>query len=215
MPQARIPLASSYKLGDTITVNGKTITFVASSATPNANQVRVTDSVQTLLTKIDALTGATTPSTISGGVISLHSGAAGGLSISSSNPAALDALGFNGTVTVPPPANALSASFSPGDVITVDGTAITFVAATATPGPDQIRVTNSVGSLLSMMNSITGTTNPSTINASTGAITLHTGTAADLSVSSNSPAFQALGFGTTMTAKRTGGGGTRHRLCHR
>ncbi|MEO6781538.1 MAG: flagellar hook-basal body complex protein, partial [Bradyrhizobium sp.] len=45
-----------------------------------------------------------------------------------------------------------------------------------------------------------------TINASTGAITLHTGTAQNLSVSSSAPAFGALGFNTTMTASRTGGG---------
>ena len=41
-----------------------------------------------------------------------------------------------------------------------------------------------MSSLLSTIDGITGTGNPSTINASTGAITLHTGTAQDLSVAS-------------------------------
>ena len=44
-------LAASFAAGDTITVNGTPITFVASGAT--GNQLNVTDSVQTLLTKID------------------------------------------------------------------------------------------------------------------------------------------------------------------
>ena len=57
---------------------------------------------------------------------------------------------------------------------------------------------------MSKIGSITGVT--PTINASTGAITLHTGTAQNLSVTSSAPAFGALGFNTTMTASRTGGG---------
>jgi hypothetical protein len=44
-------LATNFAVGDTITVNGKTLTFVASGA--QANQLNVTDSIQTLLTKID------------------------------------------------------------------------------------------------------------------------------------------------------------------
>ncbi len=61
-----------------------------------------------------------------------------------------------------------------------------------------------VGTLLAKIGAITGVA--PTINASTGAITLHTGTAQDLSVSSSSPAFGALGFTSPMTAARTGGG---------
>ena len=44
-------LATSFAAGDSITVNGTPITFVASGAT--GNQLNVTDSVQTLLSKID------------------------------------------------------------------------------------------------------------------------------------------------------------------
>jgi flagellar hook protein FlgE len=194
-------LASSFAVNDSITVNGTKITFVASGAT--GNQLNIGDSVQTLLTKIDSITGTTAPSTVSGGVIKLNNNSAGGaLSVTSSKPAAFAALGFSGPVTAP--TNSLTTSFVPGDVITVDGTPITFVAANATPGPNQIKVTDTVGSLLTMIGTITGV--PPTINASTGAITLHTGTAANLSVASSAPAFAALGFATTMTAARTGGG---------
>ncbi len=91
-------LSTNFAAGDTITVNGTPITFVAAGATGN-NQVNVTDSVQTLLTKIDAITGTTTPSTIGGGVIALHTDAAASLSVTSSNAAAFAALGLPATVT--------------------------------------------------------------------------------------------------------------------
>ena len=65
-------LATSFAAGDTITVNGTPITFVASGAT--GNQLNITDSVQALLTKIDSITGTNNPSTISNGAIALHGG---------------------------------------------------------------------------------------------------------------------------------------------
>src|SRR3569833_1124153 len=88
-------IGSNFAVGNTITVNGQAITFVASGASGN-NQVNITDSVQTLLGKIDALSGTSTPSTVSGGVISLRSDTGSGLSVSSSNTAAFAALGFSG-----------------------------------------------------------------------------------------------------------------------
>jgi flagellin-like hook-associated protein FlgL len=94
-------LASSFAAGDTITVNGTPITFVASGAT--GNQVNVTDNVQALLTKIDSISGTDTPSTVTGGVIALHGGDGVSLSVSSSNTAAFAALGFSA------PANANAA----------------------------------------------------------------------------------------------------------
>ncbi len=95
-------LATNFAAGDTITVNGTPITFVASGAT--GNQLNVTDSVQTLLTKIDSITGTSTPSTISGGVVTLHTDNAANLTVTSSNPAAFAALGFPATAmaTLPP-----------------------------------------------------------------------------------------------------------------
>ena len=100
------------------------------------------------------------------------------------------------------PSDSLTTNFVAGDTITVDGTVLTFVASGATG--NQLNVTDTVGTLLNKIGAITGVT--PTINASTGAITLHTGTAQNLSVSSSAPAFAALGFNTTMTASRTGGG---------
>ena len=93
-------LSTNFAAGDTITVNGTPITFVASGAT--GNQVNVTDSVQTLLTKIDSITGTTNPSTISGGAISLHGGSNANLTVTSSNTTAFAALGFGATVTATP-----------------------------------------------------------------------------------------------------------------
>jgi flagellar hook-associated protein 3 FlgL len=96
-------LTTNFAAGDTITVNGTPITFVASGATGN-NQLNVTDSVQTLLKKIDSITGTSSPSTISGGVIALHTDDAATLTVTSSNSAAFAALGFGvaATATLPP-----------------------------------------------------------------------------------------------------------------
>ena len=93
-------LATNFGAGDTITVNGTAITFVASGAT--GNQLNVTDSVQALLTKIDSITGTTNPSTISGGAITLHGGNGTDLTVTSSNTAAFASLGFGATVTGSP-----------------------------------------------------------------------------------------------------------------
>ena len=102
-------LATNFAAGDTITVNGTPITFVASGAV-GGNQVNVTDSVQTLLTKIDAISGTSTPSTISGGVIALHTDNAVGFAVTSSNPAAFGALGFGATATATQPPLRVSGS---------------------------------------------------------------------------------------------------------
>jgi flagellar hook protein FlgE len=84
----------------------------------------------------------------------------------------------------------------------VDGTTFTFVASGAVG--NQLNVTDTVGNLFTKITGITGVS--PTINPATGAITLHTGTGQNLSISSSSPAFGALGFATTVTAARTGGG---------
>ncbi len=107
--------------------------------------------------------------------------------------------------------NSLPKAFAPGDTLTVDGTVITFVAG-ATTSPNQISLdtpAGTVGDLLNKIGSITGVT--PTIEAATGKITLHTGSAQDLTVSAGSTtsaadAFGALGFSTTATASRAGGG---------
>jgi flagellar hook protein FlgE len=109
--------------------------------------------------------------------------------------------------------DSISANFSAGsvgppvvaaDTITVNGTVITFVASGAVG--NQLNVTDNITTLLAKIDSISGTSVASTISA--GSITLHSGTNADLSVSSsNTAAFAALGFTGTVTATRGGGGG--------
>jgi flagellar hook-associated protein 3 FlgL len=94
-------LGTNFAAGDTITVNGTSIQFVASGAT--GNQLNVGDSVQTLLSKIDSITGTTNASTVNGGVIALHGGNDTSLTITSSNTAAFAALGFApGPITAQP-----------------------------------------------------------------------------------------------------------------
>jgi flagellar hook protein FlgE len=109
------------------------------------------------------------------------------------------------------PSNSLTTNFIAGDTITVDGQVINFVNTGSTAGttaigvtPINIDISDTVGTLLGKIGAITGVA--PTINASTGAITLHTGTAANLSVSSSASAFGALGFTSPVTAVRTGGG---------
>ncbi|MCA1477465.1 MULTISPECIES: flagellar hook-basal body complex protein [Bradyrhizobium] len=91
-------LTSGFSPGDTITVNGQTLTFMASGAS-GANQINVTDNITTLLGKIDALSGASGSSVSSGGVITLNTGTVSNLTVSSSNSAAFSALGFTSTIT--------------------------------------------------------------------------------------------------------------------
>jgi len=86
-------LASNIAVGDTLVVNGTTINFVASGAT--GNQINVTDDVQTLLAKIDSITGAT-GSTVAAGKITLNTGTAADLTLGGS---ALSKLGLTAGTT--------------------------------------------------------------------------------------------------------------------
>ena len=100
------------------------------------------------------------------------------------------------------PSDSLQTGFAVGNTITVDGTTLTFVN-TGTAG-NNIDVTDNVGTLLSKIQAITGAA--PTIDATTGAITLHTGTAQNLSITSSAAAFTALGFSDPVTLARNGGG---------
>ena len=105
-----------FTAGDTLTVNGQTISFynsTAASPTPNAagNALNTTyldlatANVGNLLSAVDSITGTSTPSTVSGGVVTLNTDNAASLNITSSNPAALKALGFSSSpiTAVQPP----------------------------------------------------------------------------------------------------------------
>jgi len=137
-------LTSSFAANDTITVNGQTITFVAAGATGN-NQINVTDNVQTLLKKIDALTGTSTPSTISGGVITLHTDNASTLSVTSSNATAFAALGFTTSpVTAAQPPLRVSGSPLGSATSLVNGSANTVSWYTGNTGPGSARSTATI-----------------------------------------------------------------------
>jgi flagellar hook protein FlgE len=98
-------LTAGFVNGDTITVDGKTITFsstVATSTNANGGTINLTTgTVGNVLTAIDQITGTTTPSSVAGGAITLQSGTAGNLTVTSTDSAAFAALGFSGTVTAP------------------------------------------------------------------------------------------------------------------
>ncbi|WP_426408087.1 flagellar hook-basal body complex protein [Bradyrhizobium ganzhouense] len=99
----------------------------------------------------------------------------------------------------------LSSGFANNDTITINGQTLTFVAPPATAsGANQISTTDNVSNLLLKIDGLTGATGSSISN---GVITLNTGTVKDLSVtSSNTSAFAALGFTSTITKSRGGGG---------
>jgi len=135
-------LTSSFAPGDTITVDGTTLTFVASGAT--GNQLNVTDNVQALLSKIDQITGTSTPSTIHGGVITLHTDDASTLSVTSSNATAFTALGFTGTVSAAQPPLRVSGSPLSSATSLVNGSANTVKWYTGNSGPGSARSTATV-----------------------------------------------------------------------
>jgi flagellar hook-associated protein 3 FlgL len=135
-------LAASFAPGNTITVNGTAISFVASGAT--GNQLNVTDSVQALLSKIDQITGTSKPSTVSGGVITLRTDNAAALSITSSNAPAFAALGFSGTVSAAQPPLRVSGSPLGSATSLVNGSANTVSWYTGHSGPGSARASSTV-----------------------------------------------------------------------
>jgi len=135
-------IGANFAAGDSITVNGTTLSFVASGA--SGNQLNVTDSVQTLLSKIDQITGTSTPSTVSGGVIALHTDDAASLSVTSSNATAFAALGFSGTVTAATPPLRVSGSPLGSATSLANGSANTVAWYTGNSGPGLARSTSSI-----------------------------------------------------------------------
>jgi flagellar hook-associated protein 3 FlgL len=113
-------------------------------------------------------------------------------------------------------ADALSTGFRNGDSINVNGTPITFSTSSPTsltgPNYNINPTTGSVGNLLSAIDSITGTTTPSSIDG--GAVTLNTPNAASFSITASSTdpnaqaALASLGFGAGNTNTTTNASGT-------
>ncbi|MBR0730821.1 flagellar protein [Bradyrhizobium japonicum] len=136
-------ISPGFAAGDTITVNGTTLTFVNSGAT--GNQLNVGDSIQTLMSKIDQITGTSKPSTVHGGSITINTDDAASLNISGGTAgatAALGALGFSSspiTATQPP----LRVGSSPASSATtlVNGSANTVKWYQGNDGPGSPRST--------------------------------------------------------------------------
>jgi flagellar hook protein FlgE len=93
-----------------------------------------------------------------------------------------------------------SLKFAAGDTIVVDGTTINIVAGAAgSAASPNVALGDSVGTLLGRIGAITGVT--PTITG--GAITLHTGTAANLTITSTGTSFTQLGFASSVNLART------------
>jgi hypothetical protein len=90
--------------------------------------------------------------------------------------------------------DSLIPGFTAGSTITINGTTLKFVAGTATAG--EISTTGTVSDLLSAIDSVTGTSIPSTVDG--GAVEIHTDDAASLSITSSSAgALAGLGFSSS------------------
>ncbi|OPY93793.1 flagellar hook-basal body protein [Bradyrhizobium sacchari] len=219
--------------GQTLTINGNTITFnggttvsTAGSNTTIGLGAGTTATVASILNAIQTAGGAgVTASLSASGNIQISTGtgtdvaigsgtAATALGISSvtrggnvlSSPALTGATVLSGSATAGG-AEVLSSGFSagpPADTITVNGQTLTFMASGAS-GPNQINITDNITTLLGKIDALSGASGSSI--SSSGVITLNTGTVSNLSVSSsNSAAFAALGFTSTITKNRDGGG---------
>ncbi|MBR0806046.1 flagellar protein [Bradyrhizobium japonicum] len=133
-------ISPGFAAGDTITVNGTTLTFVNSGAT--GNQLNVGDSIQTLMSKIDQITGTSKPSTVHGGSITINTDDAASLSITTSNSGALNALGFGSTqVTATQPPLRVGSSPASSATTLVNGSANTVKWYQGNDGPGSPRST--------------------------------------------------------------------------
>jgi flagellar hook protein FlgE len=134
-------LNPGFVAGNTITVDGTVLTFVASGAT--GNELNVTDSVGTLLSKIQSITGVA-PSISSTGAITLNTGGAASLTVSSNNAAAFGALGFAAPVNAAGTPNPGTGAVIANDSTTfvnesISGGAVTAYNTAGTPVNVQLR----------------------------------------------------------------------------
>lgn len=171
--QSNSVLSSQFVANDTINVNGKTISFfdsgvggAAGTATNTTYLDLATANVGNLLSAIDAISGGT-GSAVAGGAITLHTGTNhGSLNVTSSNTAALAALGLPGS-GVSQPAGGTPAGLT-GKTLTIGATG-NGTATTITFG-------NGVGevkSLNDLNNALAGNNLQATLSSS-GAITITT-----------------------------------------
>ncbi|MDE2600999.1 MAG: flagellar protein [Bradyrhizobium sp.] len=135
-------LAPGFAAGDTITVNGTTLTFV--NGTAGSGQISTTATVGDLLKAIDSITGTSTPSTIDGGVVKIHTDEASNFSITTSPAGAISNLGFSGSsITAPVPPLRVSGSPLSAATSLVAGTSANTVQwYTGNSGPGSARASS-------------------------------------------------------------------------
>jgi flagellar hook protein FlgE len=145
-------LNPGFAAGDTITVNGQTIQFYNSSTTPpttagtaaNTSYLDLaTATVGNLMTDIGSAAGAA-PSISSTGVITLNTGTAASLSITSTNSTAFSALGFTSPVNAAGVPNPGTGAVTADDSTTfvnesISGGAVTAYNSAGTPVNVQLR----------------------------------------------------------------------------
>jgi flagellin len=168
-------IATDFVAGDTLTVNGTVITFVASGAT--GNQLNVTDTIQDLVDAIDGVTGGAAASISAGGAIMLHTGTTSDLSITSSNAAAWNSLGFTGGGVTQATDNQLSSGLTLAIAATGGGTATSITFGTANGQVDTLDElnaalsSNNLQATISSTGQITITTSNDAASSTIGAIT--------------------------------------------
>jgi flagellar hook protein FlgE len=220
-------LSSGFVAGNTITVDGTAITFVASGAT--GNELNVTDSVGTLLSKIQSITGVA-PSISSAGKITLNTGTAASLTVSSNNSAAFAALGFAAPVSATGTPNPGTGAVTANDSTTfvnesISGGAVTAYNSAGTPVNVQLRwalVSNAGGTdtwnLFYQSNPSATTTQPEwtnvgtnfTFSASGGLTSPTTGSVSipNLAVGGQSLGAVSINFGAAGLTQYASTGGT-------
>jgi flagellin len=170
-------LSTAISNGSTLDVNGQTITFSTSqtgvSGTSSTGYTigigaGSTDSVQSVLSAIDSITGTSTASTVSGGALSIQTGSTSDLSITGTGNA-LSALGLGTGVSQARGGSDLGLS---GETLTIgatgNGTATNITFGT---GAGQISTLNDLNTALAANNlqATIGTTGALTITTSNNA----------------------------------------------
>jgi len=135
-------LSPGFTAGDTITVDGTTLKFVTGTA--GSGQISTTASVGDLLSAIDSITGTSTPSTVDGGVVEIHTDNAASLSITTSPAGAIANLGFTGSsITAPvPPLRVSGTPLSSATSLVAGTSANTVQWYTGNSGPGSARASS-------------------------------------------------------------------------
>jgi flagellar hook protein FlgE len=141
-------ISPGFVAGDTITVDGTTLTFVAAGTTPGSNQISVSDNLGTLLTDIGNLAGVQ-PTISAGGAITLHTGTTQTLTITAGTANAGTALGSLGltapinvtrnSTTVTGTGNVIANDLTTFTNESISGGAVTTFNAAGTPVNLQLR----------------------------------------------------------------------------